>query len=104
MRWTLAVCTALVACGDDGVKQMDASVDTTPIADVGLDAPDPNNPATLADTGLCLDAGCTQISPDVFAFEPHGDDADFELERELPAFERATQDEGGSQRRVAREG
>lgn len=38
-------------------------------ADAAPDAP-PSTPDTLADTGLCLDAGCTQIAPDVRAYRP----------------------------------
>jgi hypothetical protein len=68
MRWTLAVLTALVACGDDGATPSDANIDSP--SDVPIDGKDPNNPATLADTGLCLDAGCSQISTDVFEYEP----------------------------------
>src|SRR4051812_41872174 len=69
MRWTWPVLVALAACGDDGATKTDASVDTL-LADTPIDGKDPNNPQTLADTGLCLDAGCTQISPDVIAYEP----------------------------------
>jgi len=69
MRWTLAVLTALVACGDDGGTPSDANIDS-PTSDVPIDGKDPNNPATLADTGLCLDAACTQFSTDVFEYEP----------------------------------
>src|SRR5262249_12352776 len=32
--------------------------------------PDPNNPQTLFDTGLCVDRACTVISPDVHAYTP----------------------------------
>ena len=60
---------ALVACGDDGATTSDANTDSPP-SDVPVDGKDPNNPATLADTGLCIDAGCTQIATDVIAFEP----------------------------------
>lgn len=54
----------LGACGDN-VKT--TPVDGPPPDDHVVDTPmndgDPNHPLTLADTGLCLDAGCTQISP-----------------------------------------
>ncbi|HUS28427.1 MAG TPA: hypothetical protein VMZ53_07960 [Kofleriaceae bacterium] len=72
MRWSLPVLMALVACGDDGATtKMDAMVDSPSVmGDVPVDGKDPNNPLTLADTGLCLDAGCTQISTDVYAFQP----------------------------------
>jgi hypothetical protein len=64
MRWT-SLFVVLMACGDDGTtatpdaKLADASVDATNLM-----------PATLAETGLCIDAGCTQISPDVLAYKP----------------------------------
>jgi hypothetical protein len=64
------VLIALVACGDDGVTKSDASVDSNLLIDAPIDAKDPNNPLTLADTGLCLDASCSQISTDVLAYEP----------------------------------
>jgi hypothetical protein len=70
MRWTLAMVLAVVACGDDGATRSDAMIDTGPMGDVPVDGKDPNNPLTLADTGLCLDAACTQISTDVFAYQP----------------------------------
>jgi len=76
MRWTLAVpwalvaCGALIACGDDGATTHDANTDSSSMGDVPIDGKDPNNPQTLEDTGLCLDSGCTQISADVYAFQP----------------------------------
>jgi hypothetical protein len=70
MRWTLAMVLAVVACGDDGATRSDAMIDTSSMADVPVDGKDPNNPLTLADTGLCLDASCSQISPDVYAYTP----------------------------------
>lgn len=45
----------------------DAAIDARPDAFVPMDAPDPND---LLATGLCVDAACTMISPDVRAFEP----------------------------------
>src|SRR5262245_21735632 len=67
MRWILVL--GLVACGDDGNKTPDAAIDGT-LPDMPIDA-DPNNPATLADTGRCLDAGCCQIASNVHAYTPH---------------------------------
>ena len=69
MRW-MPVLLALGACGDPSVQQ-DASIvpDDAPLADVPVDA-DPNNPATLMDTGLCVDAACTQIAGGIHAYTP----------------------------------
>lgn len=70
MRWWPAV-LLLAACGDDG-KSMPAD-GPTPDNAVLTDAPidgDPNHPLTLMDTGLCLNASCTQVSPDVKPFTP----------------------------------
>lgn len=57
---------------DDGPQIIDATVPDAPIDhDASPDAPPDAPPnATLADTGLCLDAGCTQISPDVHEYTP----------------------------------
>ena len=55
----LAVLVLTPACGDN-----------TALVDAGTDSmPDPM-PATLADTGLCADAACSQFNPDVFAYAP----------------------------------
>ena len=70
MRWFIPVLVAAAACGDNGAKNADAGIDTAVVADTPVDGKDPNNPQTLADTGLCVDAGCTQISPDVYAYQP----------------------------------
>ncbi|MEP6865611.1 MAG: hypothetical protein ABJE66_33635, partial [Deltaproteobacteria bacterium] len=51
-------------CGDNKLTA-DGSIDSHDFKDTGVDAPDPKNPATLFDTGLCVDRACTQISPDV---------------------------------------
>jgi hypothetical protein len=65
MRWT-SLFVVLMACGDNGVtatpdaKLADASVDATNLM-----------PQTLAETGLCLDAACTQFASDVYAYKPH---------------------------------
>jgi len=64
MRWLLAVC-ALGACGDNG-NHSDAG---DGLRDTPIDG-DPNNPATLLDTGLCTDAACTQIAPGIKAYKP----------------------------------
>src|SRR5689334_5765253 len=63
----LTVVLALVACGDNH-KAPDAAADTA--VDMMPDG-NPLEPATLAGTGLCLDPGCTQISPDVHEYAPH---------------------------------
>ena len=52
------------ACGD-GKQNPDAAV----VADAPIDA-DPNNPPTLLDTGLCVDAACTQIAAGNKAYKP----------------------------------
>jgi hypothetical protein len=56
-------------CGDNKLTA-DGSIDSHELEDTGVDAPDPNNPATLFDTGLCVDRACTQISPDVHEYTP----------------------------------
>ena len=54
------------ACGHDHpMANADAAYMDAPI-----DAPDPNNPATLFDTGLCVDRACTQISTSVTPYTP----------------------------------
>jgi hypothetical protein len=63
----VTVVLALAACGDNH-KAPDAAADTA--ADMMPDG-NPLEPATLAGTGLCLDAGCTQISPDVHEYAPN---------------------------------
>src|SRR5688500_61397 len=66
-RWVIA-CMALSACGDNGLTPDAAQ----PIdAAETIDAPPDANPlATLDGTGLCLNAGCTQINPDALEYEP----------------------------------
>ena len=60
---------ALVACGDPK-EQPDAAVVTHDVPiDMAIDA-NPNMPATLMDTGLCVDATCSQIASGVYAYEP----------------------------------
>lgn len=71
MRWLFVVLTfaALGACGDDsGATTSDAMTDSV-AADAAIDA-NPNMPATLMDTGLCVDAACSQISAGIFAYKP----------------------------------
>lgn len=66
--WGLAVLCALAACGDDS----NSPVDAPPPDDIHVDAPPdgPFMPMRLADTGLCVDTACTQISPGVYAYAP----------------------------------
>jgi hypothetical protein len=64
-----ALASMLVACGDPNA-QPDAMVDTQLPPDLAIDAPDPDMPLTLADTGLCVDAGCTQIASGIHAYTP----------------------------------
>jgi hypothetical protein len=69
----VVACALVAACGDNRKLPADAvgaDASTDPPA---LDAPSDGNqlePATLAGTGLCIDAACTQISPDVHAYTP----------------------------------
>lgn len=66
-RVLLVLCAA---CSDPAAKP-DAAVDTVDVVDdASPDASDPNMPQTLADTGLCVDAGCTQIAAGVLAYKP----------------------------------
>ncbi|HEY0192303.1 MAG TPA: hypothetical protein VGC42_14380 [Kofleriaceae bacterium] len=66
-----AICLAAVGCGSGGSAAPDAVV-----IDAASDAPadaapgTPNDPHTLADTGLCSDPGCQQISADAHAYVP----------------------------------
>ncbi|HEX5063904.1 MAG TPA: hypothetical protein VFV99_31210 [Kofleriaceae bacterium] len=70
MRW-MPLFVVLVACGDPKDKPDAGGVtpDTPVVVDMGIDA-DPNNPMTLMDTGLCLDAACTQIAPGIRPYSP----------------------------------
>lgn len=63
MRWTLALTLALIACGDPKANP-DAMTDTSVMPDAT------NMPHTLAETGLCIDAGCTQIDPAAIPYKP----------------------------------
>jgi len=62
----------LISCGDSKNSTTDAATtaDTKVFADAPTDAPDPNSPATLFDTGLCVDRACTATSPDVHEYTP----------------------------------
>jgi hypothetical protein len=67
MKW-LAMAGALFvcACGDNQLRPPDAGP-----ADAAPDVPIDANPlASLMGTGLCLDAACQQISPDVHEYVP----------------------------------
>ena len=78
---TLVLSTAAVACGDDEAGPADAPAGSPDAVDqcaLGCDGrlPDADTvdanpmPMTLAETGLCLDAGCTSYSPDAVEFTP----------------------------------
>lgn len=70
MRWTLALALALIACGDSKANP-DAMTDSPAMmGDAPADASDPDMPHTLAETGLCMDAGCTQINPAAIPYKP----------------------------------
>jgi hypothetical protein len=68
MRRYVLLLSVLAACGGGGGDDPDANV-LIPDAASGIDA-DPDNPMTLADTGLCVDASCEQIAEGIFEFEP----------------------------------
>jgi len=79
MRGTWLV-LALVACGGGSDTTADGAVDGNPYGDaIELDALTSTMPQTLAETGLCPDAACTQIAPGIVAytprFQPHNDPA-----------------------------
>jgi hypothetical protein len=65
-KWAIAI-LVLAACGDNLRLATDAGPGDGPGDSPMVDA----NPLdTLDGTGLCLDAGCTQISPDVHEYAP----------------------------------
>jgi len=68
MKLVLALAVSVpwaFACGDNRAVPPDGPVDAA------SDAPPDADPlAVLATTGLCIDAACTQISPDVREYEP----------------------------------
>ena len=81
MRSLCLAAMLLAACGKHPAHPTDASavdapaVDAARVADAPVDAPvmpdaNPLEPPTLLGTGLCLDAACTQISPDVHPYTP----------------------------------
>ena len=77
MRYVLVLVLAgAAACGDGhparpdapgGGDAIDAPADVA--VDMMIDA-NPDMPATLFDTGLCVDRACTQISPGIYAYTP----------------------------------
>lgn len=72
MRWpaVLLALGVLGACGDPKDTPADAAVDAIGADESTIDAPDPDMPATLAETGLCVDAACTQIASGVYPYTP----------------------------------
>lgn len=86
IRVLLALTAA--ACGDDGATKTDAATDGDMVDTMG-DGPDPNMPATLAETGLCMNASCTQITPGILAYTPryqlYSDTAEKKRWLQLPA-------------------
>jgi len=86
-RWVL-VCVAASACGDNKTLLVDAAPDPVDVA-IDMAAPDANPLVTLDGTGLCLNAGCTDINPDakeyVPRFELWADGATKRRWMELPA-------------------
>lgn len=70
MRWWLALSLLAAACGDDegGLPvPPDVAIDSS--TDAPIDGI-PLHPMTLMESGLCMNASCTQINPDVKAFTP----------------------------------
>jgi hypothetical protein len=65
----LSLVLVSAACGGGGSEDPDARPTDGSSIDAGPDA-NPDMPQTLAETGLCLDDGCEQISPDVHEFTP----------------------------------
>ncbi len=69
-RSLLAMLLIVAACGDDGKSTpVDGPLPDDVVYDTPLDG-DPNHPLTLADTGLCMNAACTQISPTAKPYAP----------------------------------
>jgi hypothetical protein len=64
----MPVLAMLCACGD-GHSKPDAAQMIDGAVDAPIDA-DSNHPMTLADTGLCANAGCTQIAPGIREYQP----------------------------------
>jgi hypothetical protein len=71
MRWVCLVAAFAGACGDNGKLSPDALVQRDART---ADAPPPDGnplePDTLAGTGLCLDASCSQTSSDARQYSP----------------------------------
>jgi hypothetical protein len=63
-RWSW-VLVPLFACGDDSGATPDA-----PVVDMSPDGPSFIEPQTLAETGLCVDAGCTAINASIKPYTP----------------------------------
>ncbi len=71
MRTLLLTSLLLISCSDSKNSATDAALgDAKVFGDAPIDAPDPNNPATLFDTGLCVDRACTEIAPDIRTYTP----------------------------------
>ena len=74
MRLALALTLLAAACGDSHHGKPDApGIDDDAPIDVMADAPidgNPYMPATLFDTGLCVDRACTQINAGISSYTP----------------------------------
>jgi hypothetical protein len=70
MSLPVVLCASLAACGDGSLRP-DAltSRPDMPMVDAPIDG-NPNNPMTLMDTGLCVDAACTQIAAGIKPYVP----------------------------------
>jgi hypothetical protein len=72
MSLLAALCASIAvgACGDGSAKpDAGAQPDMSMAIDAAVDGNN-NNPMTLMDTGLCLDAACTQIAPGIKPYVP----------------------------------
>jgi hypothetical protein len=65
----VVACVLLAGCGDNHKSSFDGGADTVTDTHTLLDG-NPLEPETLAGTGLCVDAACTQLSSDVYAYTP----------------------------------
>lgn len=61
-RSFVALILLVAACGDNANAPADAPPADEMVYDTPVDG-DPSHPLTLMDTGLCMNAGCTQIAP-----------------------------------------
>ncbi len=68
-RSFVAILLLVAACGDDAKTPVDGPPPDDLVFDTPIDG-DPNHPLTLADTGLCMDLACTQISPMAKPYAP----------------------------------